>query len=264
MTSLVCFWLGVKSRGSHRAETFDMTNSLWRMFSTTPSREMSTALAVIHHHVVNMVDVYLGGGCGITSGLGLSSKLSLTLLNSAAHFCTVDKAGTSSPNVATMSAWMSLGANPLFYRYLIIPRCQILSIFTKCLKCYFSKSWITYPAWVYLEGNNAVSIRKVESNACQFSLLWHNSFLVSLYEPFRLSLSSYNYFVTKITGFLHAMYFAFLFQKGIHVAREKNEGTAFWYEHLLFILVKTYEYRISHSLSVLPNKIVISTKEVQF
>ena len=25
---------------------------------------------------------------------------------------------------------------------------------------YFSKSWITYPMWVYLEGNNAVNIRK--------------------------------------------------------------------------------------------------------
>ena len=31
---------------------------------------------------------------------------------------------------------------------------------TKCVKHYFSKSWITYPVWVYLEGNNAVSIRK--------------------------------------------------------------------------------------------------------
>ena len=30
----------------------------------------------------------------------------------------------------------------------------------KCLLYYFSKSWITYPLCVYLEGNNAVSIRK--------------------------------------------------------------------------------------------------------
>ena len=32
--------------------------------------------------------------------------------------------------------------------------------FTKCLYYYFSNSWITYQLWVYLEGNNAVSIRK--------------------------------------------------------------------------------------------------------
>ena len=32
--------------------------------------------------------------------------------------------------------------------------------FTKSFYYYFSKSWITYPAWVYLEGNNALSIRK--------------------------------------------------------------------------------------------------------
>ena len=45
---------------------------------------------------------------------------------------------------------------------------------------YFSKSWITYPVCFYLEGNNAFSIRKVDFDACQVLLLWHNSFLVSI------------------------------------------------------------------------------------
>ena len=71
---------------------------------------------------------------------------------------TVDRAGASPPiNVSTMSAWMSLGANPSSAD---IWFCRIVSIFTKCLYFYFSKSWITYPVWVYLEGNNTVSIRK--------------------------------------------------------------------------------------------------------
>ena len=62
-------------RGTHQAETFDMPSSLSRMLYTR-SWEMPTALAiwltvnrlVIHHHVVNMVDVFLGGGCGRMSG----------------------------------------------------------------------------------------------------------------------------------------------------------------------------------------------------
>ena len=32
--------------------------------------------------------------------------------------------------------------------------------FPKCLQYFFLKSWITYPVLLYLEGNNAVSIRK--------------------------------------------------------------------------------------------------------
>ena len=45
MTSLVCFWSGVKSCGIHQAETFDIPSSLCRMFSIR-SREMSTASAI--------------------------------------------------------------------------------------------------------------------------------------------------------------------------------------------------------------------------
>ena len=74
MTSLVCFWSGVKSRGTHWAETSDMLSSLCRMFSTR-SWEMPTALVIwltvkrlsLHHHVVNTVGVSLGGDCGRTS-----------------------------------------------------------------------------------------------------------------------------------------------------------------------------------------------------
>ena len=45
----------------------------------------------------------------------------------------------------------------------------------------FSKSWITYPMWVYLKGNSAVSIRKGWKVACQVSLLWHNLLFSSPY-----------------------------------------------------------------------------------
>ena len=43
MNSLVCFWSGVKSVGTYRAETFHMPSSLYRMFSTR-SRKLPTAL----------------------------------------------------------------------------------------------------------------------------------------------------------------------------------------------------------------------------
>ena len=39
------FWLSVKSHGTNLAETFDIPNSLCRMFSTR-SREMPTVLAI--------------------------------------------------------------------------------------------------------------------------------------------------------------------------------------------------------------------------
>ena len=37
---------------------------------------------------------------------------------------------------------------------------SVFQAILKCLYYYFSKSWITYPVWAYLEGNNSVSIRK--------------------------------------------------------------------------------------------------------
>ena len=75
---------------------------------------------------------------------------------------------------------MSLGLNPLFCRNLITPQCQILSIFTKCLKIYFSKSWIIQYGFIWKETMQLVS-GKVEFNACQITLLRHNSFLGSLW-----------------------------------------------------------------------------------
>ena len=57
---------------------------------------------VIHHYVVNTVNVFLSGGdCGRMYEPWSSPRLSLLLLKSAAYFCTVDKAGASSPNVTT-------------------------------------------------------------------------------------------------------------------------------------------------------------------
>ena len=45
IVSLVSFWSGVKSCGIHLSETFDIPNSLCRMFSTCSS-EMPTVLAI--------------------------------------------------------------------------------------------------------------------------------------------------------------------------------------------------------------------------
>ena len=73
---------------------------------------------------------------------------------------------------------------------------QLFWVSLKCLWYYFSKSWITYPVWVYVDGNSiecsSVSAERLNLmhakfhccmalNACQVSLLWHNSFLVSLW-----------------------------------------------------------------------------------
>ena len=75
----------------------------------------------------------------------------------------------------------------------------------------FSKSWITYPVWVYLEGNNAVSTGKVEFNACQVLLLWHNSSLSAymnfsarprISKPFNTSM-----YVTQCSSICSKAYF---------------------------------------------------------
>ena len=57
---------------------------------------------------------------------------------------------------------------------------QFSRLFTKCLYCYFSKSWIIQCGFILKEAIQLVS-GKVEFNACQVSLLCHNSFLVSLW-----------------------------------------------------------------------------------
>ena len=51
----------------------------------------------------------------------------------------------------------------------------------KCLYYFFSKSWITYQVWVYLKETMQLVSGKGEFNPCQVSLLWHNSFVVSLW-----------------------------------------------------------------------------------
>ena len=63
-----------------------------------------------------------------------SSRLSLSLLNSAAHFFTVDKAYALFPKLETISVLISLFVIPFFCKYLITSRCQILSILTESSK----------------------------------------------------------------------------------------------------------------------------------
>ena len=131
--------------------------------------------------------------------LGSSSKLSLLLLNWAAHFFTVDNAGASSPNVANRQEWMSLGANPLFCRYLITPRCQILSIFTK----FQSPALLIQYGFIWKETMQLVS-GKVEFNACQVWLVWHNSFLVTLwtFQPTLVSSHCFSHHTSQIFSML--------------------------------------------------------------
>ena len=89
MTSLVSFWSGVKSRGTHRAETFDMPSSLWRMFSTR-SREMLITLAKwLMVNRLSFITIWwmrsMFSWVVAVEGrpdLGSSSRLSLPLLNS--------------------------------------------------------------------------------------------------------------------------------------------------------------------------------------
>ena len=67
----------------------------------------------------------------------------------------------------------------------------------------FKNSWITFPVWYYLERNNTVSIRKgwIEKrfNVCQVPLLWHNSFLISLwtFQPILVLIVSVKIVVLK-------------------------------------------------------------------
>ena len=93
---------------------------------------------------------------------------------------------------------------------------QFSRLSTKCLLYHFSKSWITYPVWVKLEGNMQLVSEKVDFNACQVSWLWHNLFLVSLWT-FQLTLictyimfsaDPYN-FQYEPSCLLHFMYFYF-------------------------------------------------------
>ena len=117
----LCFWSGVKTNDTHRTETFDMPSSLWRMFPTR-SQEMPTTLA-IWLTVKRLSSITMWWTRSMFSwvvavtghpDLVSCSTQSLPLLNSAAYSYTVDNAGASSPNVATMSVCRSLAAYPFF------------------------------------------------------------------------------------------------------------------------------------------------------
>ena len=135
-----------QSRSTHWTKTFDMSSSLWRMFSTR-SREMLITLAIwLTVRRLSFIAIWwmrsMFSWVVVVErppDFGSSWRFFLPLLNSAAHFFTVDKAGASSPKVATLSAWISLGANPFFCKYRIRPRCQIASIFTRSAKRHNAK-----------------------------------------------------------------------------------------------------------------------------
>lgn len=113
MTNLVYFWWGVKSCGNRwsgklwyakfveQNVLYSFTGDAYRI-----SYVISIKPSVIHHHVVTMANVFLGGGCGSRSHPWVIFE-SLPTLNSAARVYTGDKAGTSSLNVATMTAGKS-------------------------------------------------------------------------------------------------------------------------------------------------------------
>ena len=106
LTSLVCFWSGVISRGIQpscnlRHAKFVLQNVLYSF--SGDSYSISYQLNVCHPSQCGE-----HGQCFLKSvvalaerpDLGSSSRLSLPLLNSAALFLTVDKTGASSSNAA--------------------------------------------------------------------------------------------------------------------------------------------------------------------
>lgn len=110
---------------------------------------------------------------------GSSSRFSLSLLNSTVHFCTVDKAGVSSPNVATMSTWISLGAEPCLCRYLITPQCQIWTKFSIVVtfEVFFEQLDVSYwernnvfikKSWNWCMQDFAVLASLLHSQLCTF------------------------------------------------------------------------------------------------
>ena len=119
MTSLVSFWLGFNSRGTHRAKTFDMPSLLWKRFSTHSREMLITMDKWLMVNRLSCITIWwmlsMFSWVVAVDGrhdIGSSSRFSIPLLNSAAHFFTVDKAGASSLKVETISAWISSSVNP--------------------------------------------------------------------------------------------------------------------------------------------------------
>ena len=77
MTSLVCFEQTSKAMAPTERKPSHMHSSLCRMLSTRSKGDaysisymypINSSMSVIHHHVVNTVNVFFAGGCGRTPG----------------------------------------------------------------------------------------------------------------------------------------------------------------------------------------------------
>ena len=142
---------------------FVTINKLWTLSSLNSHKTFKNCLKKLLFIVVQFL-------AGMTStrvswkvrSLTIKELLSLPLLNSVAHFFTVDKAGALSPEVETTSVWISLVVNSFFCKYLIIPQCQILSIFTRSSKNQNTKFSGYYE--ISLVQNYSFSIRLPKKN----------------------------------------------------------------------------------------------------
>lgn len=136
MISQVCSWPSVRS-GTQQAETYIMLSSSFTMFSTLPTGFfIYIQLSVIHHHVLSMITVFLGGGSCSMSRCKVSYK-ALPSPHSVAHFWCNDKAGAPSPSAATLPAWMFLWVEPFFCRYLVTPQFQFFMYSKEVATSYF-------------------------------------------------------------------------------------------------------------------------------
>lgn len=83
---------------------------------------------VIHHDLVNTITIFVvGGRCKTSRYCIIFQTLPSLPKFSFFHIWT----GAFSPNAATMSAWIFLGAMPFSCRGLITPRCQIFGPFSR-------------------------------------------------------------------------------------------------------------------------------------
>lgn len=147
-------WTGIRYPKIERPYSFITNNTENVSTKNVYSAECLVACRVRIHNGMCMNEK-LKGAYHRRLGLGSSSRVSLPFLNPSVHFSAIDKAGESSPNVATMSTWMHI-----FCRKLLIPRCQILSIFKRCHYQLFSKPFLNNHISIYLERNGAANNNK--------------------------------------------------------------------------------------------------------
>lgn len=140
------------------------------------------------------------------------SKLTLPLLNSTAQCWIVNNDGTSSFNVATISAWKSLGAKPIFCWYLglglgmvrfsEVKWCPFSREVTFC--CIWSLLWTV--GYQFTRKETIVLLRKAEINACKIPLL--ASFLQS--QRMNISALSRTWKEKKCRPFANTTHYKFI------------------------------------------------------